>query len=64
MNPLPPAEGDIAPPDPTTEEPGADFTLNGYLRLLDLQNQVLRKLAARLDPPAPDDSPDPAGESA
>lgn len=51
VNQLPTFPDEALPPDPSAPEPEADFALNGYLRLLDLQNQALRKLANGLDPP-------------
>jgi hypothetical protein len=50
VNQLPPFPDETSPPDPSATEPEADFALNGYLRLLGLQNQALRKLAVGLDP--------------
>ena len=62
MNQLPPTEGAAPPPDPSADEPAAGFALNGYLHLLGVQNQALRKLAALLDPPGPP-GPPPAGSA-
>lgn len=65
VNQLPPSD-DLRPDPPLPpEEPDPDFALVGYLCLLALQNQALRKLAHGLDPPtalppAPDaPAPDP-----
>lgn len=59
MNQLPPTESAAPPPDPSADEPAAGFALNGYLNLLGVQNQALRKLAALLDPPLPLPPPPP-----
>ena len=65
VNQFPPTDGDFLSPNPEDNDPQAGFALNGYLRLIELQNQALRKLAAQLDPPAPPDtSPAPSDASA
>ena len=68
MNQLPPDDAAVLPSDPAADDPHADFALNGYLRLMEFQNQALRKLAAHLEAPVPpagprDTSPGPADES-
>ena len=68
MKPLPPDDAAVLPPEPTDDDPHAGFALNGYLRLMEFQNQALRKLAAHLEAPVPppvprDTSPGPADES-
>ena len=67
MNQLSPDDAAVLPPDPTDDDPHAGFALNGYLRLMEFQNQALRKLAAHLEAPVPpvprDTSPGPADES-
>ena len=72
VNQLPPDDAAVLPPDLTDDDPHAGFALNGYLRLMEFQNQALRKLAAHLEAPVPplvpplvprDTSPGPADES-
>ena len=65
VNQLPPDDAAVLPPDLTDDDPHAGFALNGYLRLMEFQNQALRKLAAHLEAPqeAPPPVRNPADES-